>query len=107
MCYNAYQTSDKEGTAMKRTTVSLSLTPELEQYLADKVASGLYQTSSEAMRDALRLMRERDALYEERVKQIRSDLAEGFAEVQRDESSPGDDVRRRLRARRTARKEAS
>jgi len=59
------------------------------------------------MRDALRLMRERDALYEERVKQIRRDLAEGFAEVQRGESSPGDEVRVRLRTRRTGHEQAS
>ncbi|MGP6158983.1 MAG: type II toxin-antitoxin system ParD family antitoxin [Vulcanimicrobiaceae bacterium] len=82
--------------------MSLSLTPELEQYLADKVSSGLYQTSSEVMREALRLMRERDALYEGRVNQIRRDLAEGFAELQRGESSPGDEVRGRLHTRRKA-----
>lgn len=97
-----YDKFTQRDAPMKRSTVSLSLTPELEQYLADKVASGLYQTSSEVMREALRLMRERDALYEERVSQIRRDLAEGFAEMQRGESSPGPEVRRRLRAQRKA-----
>jgi antitoxin ParD1/3/4 len=36
------------------------LTPELEQLVQEKVASGLYQTASEVVRDALRLLKERD-----------------------------------------------
>jgi antitoxin ParD1/3/4 len=84
----------------KRMTVSLSLPPELEQYLDQKVASGLYQTSGEIVRDALRLMRERDSLHEERLKQIREDLAVGFAEMERGESRPGHEVHERLRQRR-------
>jgi putative addiction module CopG family antidote len=40
--------------------MNVSLTPELEQLVREKVASGLYQTASEVIRDALRLLKERD-----------------------------------------------
>ncbi len=34
--------------------MNVSLTPELEKYVAKQVKSGLYQTASEVVRDALR-----------------------------------------------------
>lgn len=40
--------------------MNVSLTLELEQLVQEKVASGLYQTASEIVRDALRLLKERD-----------------------------------------------
>ncbi len=36
--------------------------PELEKLVADKVAAGLYASASEVVRDALRLLEERDTL---------------------------------------------
>jgi antitoxin ParD1/3/4 len=40
--------------------MNVSLTPELEQLVNEKVKSGLYQTASEVVREALRLLKERD-----------------------------------------------
>ena len=40
--------------------MNVSLTPELEKLVQDKVASGLYQTASEVVREGLRLLKERD-----------------------------------------------
>ncbi len=40
--------------------MNVSLTPELEKLVQDKVASGLYQTASEVIREGLRLLKERD-----------------------------------------------
>ncbi len=42
--------------------MNVSLTPELESAVREKVASGLYNNASEVMRDALRLMLKRDEL---------------------------------------------
>ena len=36
--------------------MDISLTPELERFIAEKVASGRYQTASEVVREALRLL---------------------------------------------------
>jgi antitoxin ParD1/3/4 len=40
--------------------MNVSLTPELEELVNEKVRSGLYQTASEVVRDALRLLKQRD-----------------------------------------------
>ena len=40
--------------------MNVSLTPELEKLVNDKVRSGLYQTASEVVREALRLLKQRD-----------------------------------------------
>jgi antitoxin ParD1/3/4 len=40
--------------------MNVSLTPELEELVTEKVRSGLYQTASEVVRDALRLLKQRD-----------------------------------------------
>jgi Arc/MetJ-type ribon-helix-helix transcriptional regulator len=40
--------------------MNVSLTPELEKLVSEKVRSGLYQTASEVVREALRLLKQRD-----------------------------------------------
>ena len=61
--------------------MNVSLTPELEQLVADKVKSGMYQTSSEVIREGLRLLRERD----QRLQALRLDVGAGFDAVNRGE----------------------
>jgi antitoxin ParD1/3/4 len=43
-----------------RPPMNVSLTPELEKLVSEKVRSGLYQTASEVVREALRLLKQRD-----------------------------------------------
>jgi antitoxin ParD1/3/4 len=66
--------------------MNISLTPELEQLVADKVKSGMYQTSSEVIREGLRLLKERD----ERLQSLRRDIRAGFEAVDREEFSDYD-----------------
>jgi antitoxin ParD1/3/4 len=40
--------------------MNVSLTPELDRYVSDKVDSGRYTSASEVVREALRLMETRD-----------------------------------------------
>ena len=47
--------------------MNVSLTPELERLVNEKVESGLYQTASEVVREALRLLKERDAEISDRA----------------------------------------
>ncbi len=67
--------------------MNVSLTPELEQLVADKVESGMYQTSSEVIRAGLRLLKERD----ERLEALRRDIAAGFEAVDRGEFTDYDE----------------
>ena len=61
--------------------MNISLTPELERLVTDKVKSGMYQTSSEVIREGLRLLKERD----ERLESLRRDIRAGFEAVDRGE----------------------
>lgn len=61
--------------------MNISLTPELERLVAEKVRSGMYQTSSEVIREGLRLLKERD----ERSESLRKDIRAGFESVERGE----------------------
>ena len=61
--------------------MNISLTPELEQLVANKVKTGLYQTASEVIREGLRLLNERD----QRIASLRRDVRSGFEAVERGE----------------------
>src|SRR2546425_11429987 len=61
--------------------MNVSLTPELERLVNEKVESGLYQTASEVVREALRLLKERDQARE----QLRADVQAGFDQLERGE----------------------
>ena len=47
--------------------MNLSLTPELQALIQEKIDSGMYTNASEVVRDALRRMDERDAWMELRM----------------------------------------
>lgn len=66
--------------------MNISLTPELDTFVQDKVKSGLYHTASEVIREGLRLLKEKDALQELRMEELRKQVREGFAQIERGES---------------------
>ena len=68
--------------------MNVSLTPELEQLVNEKVESGLYRTASEVVREALRLLKERDHARE----QLRADVQDGFDALARGEGRTYDKV---------------
>ena len=82
--------------------MNIPLTPELEQFVHRKVESGLYPSAGEVVREALRLLDERDRLEELRVDALRADLMVGIEQADRGELLDGpavfDRVRERLRA---------
>ena len=54
--------------------MNVSLTPELDKLVKMKVESGLYNSSSEVVREALRLLKSRDDLNESRINTLKSDI---------------------------------
>jgi antitoxin ParD1/3/4 len=80
-----------------RTTVNISLTPELGAFLQSRVKSGRYQTTSEVVREALRLLQNQEKEREEGLKQLRAKLQRGAAEADRGEVLDGDSVFQELR----------
>lgn len=55
----------------------VSLTPRLEEYAKNKVSSGLYNNTSELMREALRLMIQREQDHE----RLKDSISKGFQQV--------------------------
>jgi antitoxin ParD1/3/4 len=58
--------------------LNVNLTPQLEAMVREKVASGLYGSASEVVREALRLMEAQDRLRAARLEQLRQDIREGL-----------------------------
>jgi len=73
----------------------VSLTPELQKLLSEKVKSGLYQSPGEVIREGLRLLEERDRLYQVRLADLRGEITKG---IESGPSVPGARVFRELRA---------
>jgi antitoxin ParD1/3/4 len=57
--------------------MNVSLTPELEKFIIDRVKSGLYHSSSEVVREALRLLKEQDLLKEIRLIELKNEIQRG------------------------------
>jgi len=59
--------------------MNVSLTPQLEALVHRKVESGLYGSASEVMREALRLLEERDRLRSMRLEELRAEIQQGLS----------------------------
>ena len=68
--------------------MNVSLTPELEKVITDRVASGRYHSASEVVREALRLLEQQDELYQARLEQLRKEIDIGIEQLDRGESGP-------------------
>ncbi len=58
--------------------MNVSLTDELERWIEARVETGLYRSSSEVVREALRLLREREELKELRREELRRQVQRGI-----------------------------
>ena len=62
--------------------MNLSLTPQLEKRVRKKVASGMYSSASEVVREALRLLERRDRLHELRLRELRREIEIGAGQLE-------------------------
>lgn len=85
--------------------INVNLTPQLEDMIRKKVASGLYNSASEVVREALRLMAEQDRMRAVRLEHLRQDILDG---INSGEPTPWDpeEIKRDGRQRRDARNNA-
>lgn len=77
--------------------MNVSLTPELEQLIHKKVETGLYLSASEVVREALRLLEERDKLQAMRFEELRREIQVGIDQADRGELLEGPEVFEKLR----------
>ena len=71
--------------------MNVSLTKEFESYVSQKVASGLYHSASEVIRDGLRLMKERDDVHQGKLAELRREVAIGVAQADQGLTKPFDE----------------
>ena len=72
--------------------MNVSLTPELEELVAQKVQSGRYQSASEVIREGLRLLEDHDRLRAAQLGEVRRKLQVGLDQLDRGEGIPGEKV---------------
>ena len=63
-------------------SLNVSLPAELESRVREHVASGLYGSASEVIREALRLFEAFEAVKSTNLEALRADIAKGVADVQ-------------------------
>jgi len=61
--------------------MNVSLTPELERWVQTKVQSGLYGSSSEVVRDALRVLHQFEEERHRRFKNLKSEIQLGLEQL--------------------------
>ena len=65
--------------------MNVSLTPELDKFVAGKVESGRYNSASEVVREALRLLEEHDRARNAQIAVFNQELGERLASLDRGE----------------------
>jgi antitoxin ParD1/3/4 len=79
-----------------QTTLRVTLTPELEQFVASRIASGRYQSAEDVVHEGLRLLKEREGEHEAALDDIRQKIAVGLEQAKRGELLDGEEVFRDL-----------
>ena len=78
--------------------MTIILQPEHDQLIAEALRSGAYQSSEEVIKQALELLRERDAWLAE----SRAEIEEGYAAAQRGELIDSDQARSQMEEKKRA-----
>jgi antitoxin ParD1/3/4 len=87
--------------------MNVSLTPELEKFVQDKVGGGRYTSASEVVREALRLLEKRDERLREReqaLKVFQAELDRRIAEADAGKVMDVEEAFAMLRARSAAKR---
>ena len=83
-----------------RTTLNVSLTKDLSRFVENRLRSGKYQTASEVVREALRLLEERDHAPVASIEDLKREIEVGLAQLRRGEGVDGETFFRGVAARR-------
>lgn len=86
--------------------MNVNLGPVFDQFVADLLKTGHYQSQSEILREGLRLLKEREELKQLRIAELRKEIGMGTAEADRGELVDGEEVFAEIRKRSNERKRA-
>lgn len=76
--------------------MNVSLTPQLDKFVAAKVASGRYTSASEVVREALRLLEEHDRLRSEQIGAFNKEIETRLASLDRGKRVEPEAARKRI-----------
>jgi antitoxin ParD1/3/4 len=76
--------------------MNVSLTPELDKFVSGKVESGRYNSASEVVREALRLLEEHDRARSAQIAVFNQELGKRLASLDQGERVEPATARRRL-----------
>jgi len=79
--------------------MNVSLTPKLEKYVQTKVEKGRYNSASEVIREALRLLEESEETRARQLSAFDAEIGRRLALLDRGERVSGDEARARLQRR--------
>jgi antitoxin ParD1/3/4 len=71
--------------------MNVHLTPELEQLVKDRVSTGRYNSASEVVREALRLLEEQEQVKQLRLQKLRSGIQAGWDSLRSGEGVDGEE----------------
>jgi antitoxin ParD1/3/4 len=71
--------------------MNISLTPKLEKYVQNKVGSGRYTSASEVVREALRLMEQKEQEREAALREFQEEQDRRLASLDRGEEIDGEE----------------
>ena len=77
--------------------MNVSLTRELERWIAEKVESGRYSSASEVIREALRLFEEHELLKQKQLAAIQEKIDRGLRQLDSGQAIRLEDARAQLR----------
>lgn len=76
--------------------MNISLTPTLEKYIQEKVSSGLYNSVSEVIREALRLLVAQDKVEKNRIEMFNQEIEKGLADFENGNIQEGKTAMKKL-----------
>jgi len=78
--------------------MNVSLTPELENWIDERVRSGRYASASEVIREALRLLEVEEAEKQRRLESVRQKIDRGLDQLKDGKGVTPKDARAKIRA---------
>ena len=77
--------------------MNILLTPELEEFVNQRVESGKYQDAIAVIREALQLLKEREKIYQGRFEELKTEVIIGVEQLEQGNKINGETAMRQLR----------
>src|SRR5438132_8527125 len=87
--------------------MNVNLGSVFDQFIAELLKTGMYQSQSEVVREGLRLLKEREELKRLRLAELRKQIAVGSQQADRGEFVEGEEMFAEIRRRSAGRKRAN